>query len=59
MLKFTDGEQFDLEGEMRVEKRYDGLYVVGGNMLIPVKDQYEGEQYIKSKLRKKERRNGI
>jgi hypothetical protein len=55
MLRFTDGEQFDLDGKMRLEKRYDGWYVVGGHMLIPVKDQFEGEQYIKERSVK----NGI
>lgn len=38
-LKFTDGEEFDLTGELRAEKRYDGWYVLGENRMIPVNDQ--------------------
>jgi len=38
-LKFTDGEEFDLTGELRAEERYDGWYVLGENRMIPVNDQ--------------------
>lgn len=47
MLKFTDGEEFDTSSKIHLEKRYDGWYVVGGGMLIPVKDEVEGNKYIK------------
>jgi len=46
ILKFNDGEEFDLSGPFRVEKRYDGWYVVGENRLIPVRDEAEGLLYI-------------
>ena len=39
ILKFTDGEVFDLSGELRAEERYDGWYVLGENRMIPVNDQ--------------------
>lgn len=39
ILKFTDGETFDLSGELRAEERYDGWYVLGENRMIPVSDQ--------------------
>ena len=39
ILKFTDGEEFDLSGEFRVEERYDGWYVLGKNRMIPVNDE--------------------
>lgn len=46
MLRFTDGEAFDTDGDLRVEERYDGFYVVGKGMLIPIRDRAEGELYI-------------
>jgi hypothetical protein len=39
ILKFTDGETFDLSGELRAEERYDGWYVLGKNRMIPVNDE--------------------
>jgi len=48
ILKFNDGEEFDLSGPFRVEKRYDGWYVVGENRLIPVRDEAAGLLYIES-----------
>lgn len=45
-LKFSDGVEFDTSGKYRIEGRYDGLYVVGGGMLIPVKDREEGNKVI-------------
>ena len=47
MLKFSDGEEFDLQTELHKEHRKDGWYVVGQNMLIPVKDEDEADEYIK------------
>ncbi len=38
MLKFSDGEEFDTSGPLRMEERSDGWYVIGNGMLIPVKD---------------------
>lgn len=48
ILKFNDGEEFDLSGPFRVEERYDGWYVVGNNKLIPVRDEAEGFLYIQT-----------
>ena len=45
-LKFTDGEEFDLTGELRAEERYDGWYVLGENRMIPVNDQEDGQLTI-------------
>lgn len=45
-LRFSDGEEFDVTGPLRLEKRYDGWYVVGNNILHPVKDEQEGLRYI-------------
>jgi hypothetical protein len=41
-LKFNDGEEFDLSGELRTEERKDGWYVLGDNKLIPVSDEEDG-----------------
>ena len=38
-LKFNDGEEFDLSGELRAEERNDGWYVLGENRMIPVSDE--------------------
>jgi hypothetical protein len=45
-LKFTDGEEFDLSGELRAEERYDGWYVLGENQMIPVCDEEDALQTI-------------
>jgi hypothetical protein len=36
MLKFNDGVSFDLSGKLRVERRSDGWYVIGRNMMFAV-----------------------
>ncbi len=46
ILKFTDGETFDLSGPLRLEERYDGWYVLGNNQMIPVASQSEGLKLI-------------
>ena len=46
MLKFNDGEKFDLSGPLRLERRKDGLYVVGENRMMAVNDAMEGKKYI-------------
>ena len=45
-MRFTDGVSFDTSGAMRVERRHDGLYVVGGGMLAAVNSHEEGEALI-------------
>jgi len=46
MLKFNDGETFDLSGPLRLEKRADGWYVLGENRMMAVNDVSEGKKYI-------------
>ncbi len=46
ILKFTDGEEFNTSGELRIEERPDGLYVVGQGRLIPVKNRKEAMKII-------------
>ena len=53
MLKFSDGEDFDTGGEFRIEARRDGLYVLGGGMMIPVDSRQEGEELIRDLTERK------
>jgi hypothetical protein len=48
-LKFSDGEEFDLSGPLRVELRYDGYYVLGNNMMMAVDTLEKGMEYINKK----------
>jgi len=52
MLRFSDGEEFDLTGKLHMEKRRVGLYVVGKGFLIPVESREEGQQVMKELLDK-------
>ena len=47
ILRFTDGESFDTSGPIRKEERYDGWYVMGGGLLIPVPTEKEADELIK------------
>ena len=46
-LTFNDGISFETFGPLRIETRFDGMYVVGQGMLIPVKDTKEANKVIK------------
>jgi hypothetical protein len=46
-LRFSDGEEFDPRGELRIESRKDGLYVLGQGHLIPIDTREEGERIIR------------
>jgi hypothetical protein len=48
-LKFSDGETFDLSGELRVELRSDGYYVLGQNMMMAVDTLEQGQKVIADK----------
>lgn len=48
-IRFTDGMQFDVEGELRVEERSDGWYVVGDGMLMAVGSEQEGQRFIEER----------
>ena len=45
-LKFSDGEEFDLSGSLRVELRSDGYYVLGQGMMMAVNTFEEGQEYV-------------
>ena len=46
-LRFTDGMEFNVSGQLRVEHRPDGWYVVGRGMLIPVESPADGAELIR------------
>jgi hypothetical protein len=48
ILKFSDGEEFDLSGPLRVEERSDGWYVLGDNKMMAVNSQSEGLKLIET-----------
>ena len=45
-MQFSDGMKFNTSGEYRLTHRSDGWYVVGRNMLVPVKGPEEGTAFI-------------
>lgn len=45
-LTFSDGMTFNTSGELRTEERSDGWYVLGQGLLVPVKDEDEGQRFI-------------
>jgi hypothetical protein len=45
-LEFDDGVSFDTSGGLRIESKWDGLYVVGKGHLIPVDSFEKGIEYI-------------
>ena len=47
MLKFNDGEEFDTSGELRLECRKDGWYLLGKGLFIPVSGKEEGQAIIR------------
>jgi len=49
ILKFSDGETFDLSGPLRVELRSDGYYVLGQGMMMAVDTLEQGQKIIADK----------
>lgn len=47
-IEFSDGVKFDVAGGLRIERRKDGLYVVGDGMLSPVDSYQEGRELIEA-----------
>jgi hypothetical protein len=54
-ITFSDGMTFKTDGELHVEWRSDGYYVVGGGMLFAVETREEGKKAIEQI---KQKRNG-
>lgn len=53
MLRFSDGMEFDTGGELRLECRSDGWYVLGQGFFIPVSGKEEGQAIIREMTVKK------
>ena len=47
-LTFSDGVSFNTDGKPRIERRHDGLYVVGCGYLISVNDREEAYKELAS-----------
>lgn len=47
MIRFNDGVSFDTSGPPRVTRRRDGVYVVGGGMLVPCDSVEEANALVK------------
>jgi len=45
-LEFSDGVRFDCTGPLRIERRRDGLYVVGEGFLCPCDSRAEAEALL-------------
>ena len=46
MLQFNDGITIDTSGKLRILELYDGYYVVGEGMLLPMGSYEECQEYI-------------
>lgn len=46
MLHFNDGISIDTSGKLRILKLYDGYYIVGEGMLLPMDSYEECQEYI-------------
>jgi hypothetical protein len=46
MLKFPDAMEFDTSGPLNLEERADGLYVVGGRILVAVESRKKADELI-------------
>ena len=48
-LKFSDGMEFDTSGDYRIVEKFDGLYVVGNGMLLPMDSREECNEFINNR----------
>ena len=51
-IKFTDGMKIYTDGEYRITRESEGLYIVGYGMCIPVDNSNEAEELL-DKLKSK------
>ncbi len=56
-LKFSDGVEFDASGDLRIEERHDGLYVIGRGLVCACETREEAEELIRT-LRKRLNKKG-
>ena len=45
-LKYTDGIEIDTDGPFRILNLKDGWYLAGEGLLVPLKDEQEGLDYL-------------
>lgn len=45
-LKYTDGIEIDTDGPFRILNFLDGWYLAGEGLLIPLKNEQEGLDYL-------------
>jgi len=51
MLHFNDGISIDTSCELRILKLYDGYYVVGEGMLLPMDSYEECQEFIEKHIK--------
>lgn len=56
-LRFNDGVEIETDGELRIHRESDGLYVVGGGMMCAVDSRDEGERMIADIQKRRSERN--
>ena len=54
-IRFSDDVVIDTGGPIRIEKRLDGIYVVGDGLMVAVDSFDEGEKIIKEHEESKEK----
>ncbi len=52
-MKFNDGIEFDTTGPLRLTRRFDGRYVVGQGVLVPVDSYEDGQELIEQLNRRR------
>jgi len=51
MLNFNDGISIDTSEKLRILKLYDGYYVVGEGMLLPMDSYEECQEFIEKHIK--------
>ena len=46
VINFSDGMRIRTDGDYRIIRKSDGLYVVGGGFCIPVEDEKEAKKTL-------------
>lgn len=59
VIRFNDGVSFDTSGSLRLERRHDGWYVVGGGTLVAVTDEVEGRKFIDEEIERGSQRDEL
>ena len=54
MIRFSDGVVFNTSGPLRIERKRDGLYLVGEGMLIPVESEAETREIMRTEAARSE-----